>query len=54
MRVIPNTATIETAKTVVIAVLITAIVSFVAGAHYEQGNVVRIQNAAAKTVQTVK
>jgi hypothetical protein len=45
MRVIPSTETKETVKTVVIAVLVTAIVAFIGGVKYEQGQTQHVTQA---------
>lgn len=52
----PTKSTVETVKTVVIAVLVTGIIAFVSGMHYEksvQGNIdVKVQAVtASKTVK---
>lgn len=52
MKVI-NTNTKEAIKTVIIAVLVTAIISFIGGMHYEHSNAQAISKAVkASYVQT--
>lgn len=51
---LPQKQTIETLKSIVIAILVSSIVAFIAGMHYEQVQVSAVHTQAESIVKSLK